>query len=512
MRVAIAGQAMRVAIAGEAMRVAVAGEAMRVAIVGQGSIGRRHAEIAGELGHELTVYDPDPAATPPPGALRAASVRECVEGADAAIVASPSSDHVAHARLAIELGVPVLVEKPLALDAVHAAELDCLAQERGTMLSVAMNLREHPGVRALSSLVAEGAVGSVLRASAWCGSWLPGWRAGSDYRESYSARGELGGGALLDVAVHELDYLLGLTGPARSVSALARRVSELDTDVEDVALIEMELACGGVAGVAVDYLDRSYTRGCRIVGSRGTLHWSWEDQLLTEHDATGASRPRVVSSDVAPTYRAQLERFLKAVREGAEAPVPAASAQRALAVIDAARISSREGRRVALAPPVTLRAADSDDAARLLAWRNDPETRRWSRDSREIAPAEHARWLRRVLGDPSTRLWVAQSDGAPIAHVRVGPEADGTSEVHIALAPHARGRGLGGAVLTQAAARALAELRVSVLCAAVKPRNEASLRAFAKAGFRAVGEDADGFVRLERVPAHGVPATDSQRT
>jgi predicted dehydrogenase/RimJ/RimL family protein N-acetyltransferase len=474
---------------------------MLVAVVGQGSIGRRHAEIALALGHELTVYDPDPAVAPPPGASTAASVMECLEAADAAIVASPSSLHAAHARAAIELGVPVLVEKPLALDAARASELDWLARERGTMLSVAMNLREHPGVQALSSLVAEGAVGSVLRASAWCGSWLPGWRPGGDYRERYSARSELGGGVLLDVAVHELDYLLWLVGPARSVSALARRVSELETDVEDVALIAMELVCGGVAEVAVDYLDSSYTRGCRIVGSAGTVHWSWEQESLTRYDPSGAAHRLAVSSEVAPTYRAQLERFLQAVREGGPAPVSPASAQQVLAVIDAARVSSRDGRRVALAPVVTLRPTGIDDAARILAWRNDPETRRWSRSCREIAPEEHASWLQRMLADASTRLWVAESGGSPIAHVRVGLETNDTAEMHVVLAPEARGRGLGGAVLTQAAGRALAELGVSALCAHVKSGHEASLRAFARAGFQVAVADKDGFVRLERSPA-----------
>lgn len=474
---------------------------MRIAVIGLGSIGRRHAAIALALGHELTVYDPDPAVAPPAGALAAADVSECLQAADAAIVASPSSVHVAHARAAIEFGVPVLVEKPLALHAAHAAELDCLARSRGVMLSVAMNLREHPSVQALSALVAEGAVGSVLRASAWCGSWLPGWRAGSDYRASYSARSELGGGVLLDVAVHEIDYLLRMLGPVRSVSALARRVSELETDVEDVALIAMELASDAVAELTVDYLDRSYTRGCRIVGSQGTLHWNWEDQLLTQHDSSGAAHRHVVPSDVAPTYRRQLERFLRAVREDAPAPVPAASAQQALAVIDAARISSRDGRRVALAPAVTLRAADAHDAVRLLAWRNDPETRRWSRASHEITPHEHANWLQRVSADASTQLWVAECDGHPIGHVRVGPEAEGIAEVHVTLAPEARGQGLGSAVLIQATARALTEPRLNLLRASVKPGHEASLRAFRQAGFQVAGSDAEGLVRLERSPS-----------
>jgi predicted dehydrogenase/RimJ/RimL family protein N-acetyltransferase len=511
---------------------------MRVAVLGQGSIGRRHAEIALALGHELTVYDPDPTVAPTPGALTGASARECVEGADAAIVASPSSLHAAHARMAIELGVPVLVEKPLALDAAHAAELDVLARERATMLSVAMNLREHPGVLAVSALVCEGVLGSILRASAWCGSWLPGWRATADYRKSYSARRELGGGVLLDVAVHELDYLLSLTGPALTVSALARHASELQADVEDVALIALELAGGGVAEVGVDYFDRSYTRGCRIVGSAGTLNWSWEQQLLVRSDASGNTHRQTVPSDVVPSYRKQLERFLQAAREGAPAPVPAAAARQVLAVIDAARVSAREGRRVALAPPVILRGAGIKDAEPMLAWRNDPQARRWSRDSHEIEPAEHLLWLRGVLTDPSTRLWVAEREGEPVACVRISPadgglaqseqralvsmhtgekgaiaephrpmdeplhidsKANRVAEVHIVLAPHARGRGLGSAVLIEAAARALAEPSLGALRAHVKPDNVASLRAFAKAGFHIVDYDVNGLVQLKRL-------------
>jgi predicted dehydrogenase/RimJ/RimL family protein N-acetyltransferase len=474
------------------------GDALRVSVLGQGSIGRRHAALALELGHEVSVYDPDPSVPSPPGAERAASSAECLERAEAAIVASPSSEHVADARAAIERGLPVLVEKPLALDWPRVAELDWLARERGAMLSVAMNLREHPGVRALRELLGEGAVGRVLRASVWCGSWLPGWRAGSDYRASYSAHSELGGGVLLDVAVHELDYLLWLLGPARSVSALARRVSELEIDVEDVASIALELDSEAIAEVRVDYLDRSYTRGCRIVGAEGTLEWSWEQQRLSYYDAAGKCSRREVPSDVAPTYRAQLERFLQAVREDAPAPIPAVEAQRVLAAIDAARVSSEEGRRVALAPEVRLRDAGLEDAELLLAWRNDPDTRRWSRSSHEIAPEEHESWLGRVLADGSTRLWLAEAEGRPAGQVRIGPATDAGAEVHIGLAPHARGRGLGAAVLVQGAARALAEPGIGLLCAYVKPAHRASLGAFARAGFAvAKGEDR-GLVRLER--------------
>lgn len=474
---------------------------MRVAVIGQGSIGRRHAAILLELGHEVVVYDPDPAATPPLGAEPAASAAECLVDAAASIIASPSSRHAADARAAIELGVAVLVEKPLAIDAARAAELDVLAQQRKTMLSVAMNLREHAGVVALTELIAENAVGQVLSAGAWCGSWLPGWRAGGDYRDSYSARAELGGGVLLDVAVHELDYLLSLTGRARSVSALARRVSALEIDVEDVALIALELESEALAQVSVNYFDRSYTRGCRIVGAEGTLHWSWEDESLTRHGASGDSTRQMITSDVAPAYRAQLERFLHAVEAGGPPPVTAAEARHVLAVLDAARTSARDGRSVTLAPSVTLRPVGESDRERLRAWRNDPDTRRWSRCSHEIAPEEHATWFGRALAEPSTEMWIAQSAEIPIGHVRIDSGAAGAAEVHVVLAPEARGRGLGSEVLLEAAALALAQPGVGALCAHVKPEHAASLRVFARAGFSPTGTDPQGLLRLERACA-----------
>lgn len=151
-----------------------------------------------------------------------------------------------------------------------------------------------------------------------------------------------------------------------------------------------------------------------------------------------------------------------------------------------------------VAPPPTLRAAGEDDFERLLAWRNDPDTRRFSRDSQTVTREEHARWLAATLADRGTRLWIAESDGAAIGQVRVGPHSEGLAEVHVGLAPQARGRALGSAVLVQAAARALADADVKRLCAHVKHENAASLRAFARAGFQAADTAADGLVRLER--------------
>jgi len=473
---------------------------LRVAVIGQGSIGRRHAGILLDLGQHVVAYDPAMVTAPADRVQLADSLLDALGSADAAVIASPSVHHVAHARLAIEHSIPVLVEKPLATDAPGAAELDCLARERGTLLAVAMNLRHHGGVAAVAELLREGTLGRVISARAWCGSWLPGWRPGSDYRQGYSARAELGGGVLLDVAVHELDYLMWLLGPATSVSALAKHASRLEVDVEDVASIALELETGAVAEVSVNYFDRSYHRGCRLVGEQATAHWSWENESLTVAGWDAGPQRRSVSADVAPTYRRQMEEFLAAARGEGGQIVPAFAARQLLSVIDGARASTAEGRRVTLAPPVALRPARRDDSDRLRDWRNDAETRRWSRVQSEVSPQEHEGWLSQVLEDPQTRLWVAEVNGIAVGQIRVTREREGWAELHVSVAPSARGRALGTALIVEASGRALAGPDVSGLVAHVKDGNVASLRAFARAGFTPAGRDRAGLVRLERRP------------
>lgn len=466
-------------------------------MIGQGSIGRRHSAILAELGHRAVGYDPERGGDTLAGVEVADGFEEALDGADAVVIASPSSEHAAQARRAIEQGIPTLVEKPLAADAARAAELERLAHDRGVLLAVGMNLRHHPAVLALRGLLAEGALGRVLRAAAWCGSWLPGWRPGTDYRTAYSASRELGGGVLLDVAVHELDYLLWLLGPATEVTAIARHVSYLEFDAEDVGLIALTLRGGAVVQLAVDYFDRSYHRGCRIVGERATAHWSWEAERLRLLGPE-ASIDDAVSSDVAPTYRRQMERFLAAVGGASDSVAAARDARHVLAVIDAARASACHGRRVAIPPPISLRPATASDSDRLLRWRNDPETRLWSRSQAEVATAEHQQWLARTLDDPAIALWIAETDGGPVGQVRATPEAPDAAEIHVSVAPEARGRGLGAEVITEAAARALADTTVRRLIAHVKEDNHASLRAFARAGFEQCGRDDAGLLRLER--------------
>jgi RimJ/RimL family protein N-acetyltransferase len=141
--------------------------------------------------------------------------------------------------------------------------------------------------------------------------------------------------------------------------------------------------------------------------------------------------------------------------------------------------------------PVQLRPAGFGDSDRLRAWRNDPATRAASRNTGEVAPDEHAAWLARRLGDPDTRIFVAELSGEPVGTVRVDRLEGDRGEIHVSLAPEARGRGLAAPILRVAARRGAAELGLGTVVANVREDNMPSLRAFQRAGFEPAGQEGE---------------------
>ena len=192
---------------------------MKAAVLGLGSAGGRHAEHLLALGHDVVGYDPDPGAAPVL-TERAASIEAAIDAAEAVVVATPSSMHAEHSLAALAAGRPILCEKPLATSAADAEAIRDAARDAGLVCGVAMNLRFHPGVIELKGLVERGELGDPRLAQSYMGYALPLWRPHADYRRSYSARAELGGGIVWD-AIHELDYLLWILGPIASVTAEA---------------------------------------------------------------------------------------------------------------------------------------------------------------------------------------------------------------------------------------------------------------------------------------------------
>lgn len=317
---------------------------MKVAVLGLGSAGRRHAANAIALGHAVVAFDPGDRRAPD-GTERAGSEEEAIEAAAAVVVASPSSLHADQAIAALEAGKSVLVEKPLAASVEDAERVAAAADSSASVCAVAMNLRFHRGVLELKRLVDSGELGDVRLVRASFGYDLRLWRPGTDYRESYSARADLGGGIVLD-AIHELDYLLWLFGPVASVSAETGRLSDLEIDVEDAALALLRFESGALGSVDLNFIEPAYRRGCHVVGTNATATWDWNGGTVTVRRDGQADEAIAAECAVAETYVAELADFVA----GAEPRADARDGLAAMRLADALKRSASEGRRLSLAP------------------------------------------------------------------------------------------------------------------------------------------------------------------
>jgi RimJ/RimL family protein N-acetyltransferase len=146
---------------------------------------------------------------------------------------------------------------------------------------------------------------------------------------------------------------------------------------------------------------------------------------------------------------------------------------------------------------VTLRLATTDDARFVYDVNNDPAARAQSISARDIPWEEHERWFGKKLGDPKGRVFIALAEARPVAVVRF--DVSGTDAVFgIAVARGEQGKGYAAPTIAAAVQQLASMFPGTRGLAWIRPGNEASRRAFMRAGFVAAGSGAVDGVTLDR--------------
>ena len=259
---------------------------MKILIAGLGSIGRRHFRNLVGLGERDLVLYRTRKATLPDDELAGYPVETDLAEAlqkhrpQAVIVANPTALHLDVAIPAAEAGCAILLEKPIAEDLSRVDELRRATQKNGGRILVGFQFRYHPTLNKARELIQSGAMGKILTVHAHWGEYLPNWHPWEDYRASYAARDDLGGGVIRTLT-HPLDYLRYLLGEVESLQALQGHISPLElAGVEDVAEIGLRFASGAIGGVHVNYFQRPPAHRLEIIGTAGTLRWDNADGVL----------------------------------------------------------------------------------------------------------------------------------------------------------------------------------------------------------------------------------------
>lgn len=337
---------------------------MRILIAGLGAIGQRHARnlralCGGDL--ELLAYRRRRLTQVVTEGLQRDDSRDVetelnvtafgdLDGAlaarpDAVFVCTPSSQHLEIAQHAAEAGCHVFIEKPVS----HTLEgLDRLRETvaaKGVVAVVGCQWRWHPSILRLRGLLESGEFfGDRTEAAIEYREYLPDWHPYEDYRASYAARAELGGGVVL-TQIHDYDLAWWLFGPARRVTATGGHLSDLEIEVEDTVDARLE---GGAAPVRIrqTFAERPPRRIIRVTGDEGS---ATVDLLTGRAEATA---PDIASALTFADYQRndmfmdEVRNFLACIAGEERAATPLADGIEVLKLALAVKDAIRTGRAV----------------------------------------------------------------------------------------------------------------------------------------------------------------------
>lgn len=295
---------------------------MEILIIGGGSIGQRHLKNLRKFGiKEIGVVDVKEKR------LREIKERYGVkvyrdlkialqEKFDGILICTPPSFHTELAKKLIKYNTPLFIEKPLSHKLSGIDSLVTQAKKRNIPVLIGYNLHFHPGIILVKKFIKENKIGRLLSIRIDAGQYLPDWHPRQDYRKSYTARKDLGGGIILDGS-HEIDYLCWFLDNMKPIEifCLADKISDLEVETEDTAEILLKFNTGTIANIHLDFTQRVYSRSCKLIGAEGTIIWDYPEKKVKVYTARN-KKWQIFNLKFKPNdmYVEEMKHFLKVIR------------------------------------------------------------------------------------------------------------------------------------------------------------------------------------------------------
>jgi predicted dehydrogenase len=182
----------------------------------------------------------------------------------AAFICTPTSLHISQAIMCAENGISILAEKPLSHNGEGIDELIAICRKTGVYVQVGYMMRYHPHAETIKKWIHEQTWGKLVSFSTHWGEHLPDWHPWEDYRESYAARKELGGGAGLTLS-HDLDLVLWMMeSPLVSHHLIQNFSSGLEVNVDSAADFLLGFENGVTGHVHLNFFQKVPRREYRF--------------------------------------------------------------------------------------------------------------------------------------------------------------------------------------------------------------------------------------------------------
>ena len=269
------------------------------------------------------------------------------------IMANPASLHIQTAKQFARVGSNLLIEKPISNSTADVEDLLNICLQNKTLLTVGYNLRFLDSLNFFRTQVGSKIVGKPLLVKCEVGQYLPTWRNQVDYRQTVSAKRDLGGGALLELS-HEIDYLLWIFGEINWVRATVMKQSLLEIDVEDSSFLTLGITSSNnknlVANLSLDFIRHDKQRNCTVIGETGSLRWDGIiGQVLIMKEGSNHWETLFSSNNSTDeTYFDELKNFIECIDSGKVPRVTGMDGLNVVKVIESALESAPTGKQTSV--------------------------------------------------------------------------------------------------------------------------------------------------------------------
>jgi predicted dehydrogenase len=286
---------------------------LRILIIGLGTIAKKHIETFELLNLEVQIF-----------ALRSnlkTSIHEGINNVhslknldikfDFAIVSNPTHLHYKYINELAKLGIPLFIEKPALHNLKNISTLLNNINSQQLFTYVACNLRFHPCITFIKNFL-ELSKCRINEINIYCGSYLPDWRPGKDFKNFYSVDKKMGGGVHLDL-FHEIDYAIWLFGIPLKSSRKLRNVSSLNISAFDYANYILEYS-DFTANIILNYYRIKSKRTIELILAEKVITIDLLNNVIMDENSNILFN--VDNYDIKKTYVDQMSYFITCLKNG----------------------------------------------------------------------------------------------------------------------------------------------------------------------------------------------------
>jgi predicted dehydrogenase len=285
---------------------------MNILIVGLGSIARKHIDAIQFLNINATIY-----------ALRSTnnvvnekviinvfSIDNLDITFDFAIISNPTHLHFEYIQLLAKKNIPLFIEKPAIHTLDNSGKLISLIESKNLMTYVACNLRFHPCILFINKYLKSVPI-RINEVNVYCGSYLPDWRPGKDFRKIYSANENMGGGVHLDL-FHEFDYITWIFGFPNKSNSVRRNVSSIGINAIDYANYNLEYTNYNVS-IILNYYRKKAKRTIEIISDNQIINIDLINNIVADENDQILFQSS--NFEMINTYYDQMQYFLNCLKQ-----------------------------------------------------------------------------------------------------------------------------------------------------------------------------------------------------